>query len=134
MEFLIRKFNLTKKDNIIPGGRIHNFRHFMDFPKQVFNNENKSRKPFDHPALLENRITDVVMQKDIMLHFPYHSFNPIIDLLREAAIDPDVTSIKITCYRLARQSKIINALINAVRNGDIDQAVQLGESFKVVAP
>jgi polyphosphate kinase len=57
------------------------------------------------------------MQRDVMLHFPYHSFNPVIDLLREAAIDPDVTSIKVTAYRLARQSKVINALINAVRNG-----------------
>nr|WP_315824736.1 phospholipase D-like domain-containing protein [Paraflavitalea speifideiaquila] len=52
-----------------------------------------------------------------MLNFPYHSFNPVIDLLREAAIDPDVTSIKITAYRLASNSKVINALINAVRNG-----------------
>src|SRR5215203_2549771 len=117
LEYLIRKFNLSKRDNIIPGGRIHNFRHFMDFPKQVFNGESKRRKPFDHPMLVENRVTDVVMQRDLMLHFPYHSFNPVIDLLREAAIDPDVTSIKITAYRLARQSKIINALINAVRNG-----------------
>ena len=117
LEFLIRKFNLTKRDNIIPGGRIHNFRHFMDFPKQVFKKEGKRRKPFDHPLLIENRVTDVVTQRDVMLHFPYHSFNPVIDLLREAAIDPGVTSIKITCYRLARQSKIINALINAVRNG-----------------
>ena len=117
LEFLIRKLNLTKRDNIIPGGRIHNFRHFMDFPKEVFRNEAKRRKPFDHPGLLENRVTDVVSQRDIMLHFPYHSFNPVIDLLREAAIDPDVTSIKITCYRLATQSKDINALINAVRNG-----------------
>ena len=57
------------------------------------------------------------MEKDVMLHFPYHSFNSIIDLLREAAVDPEVTSIKITCYRLASQSKIINALINAARNG-----------------
>ena len=57
------------------------------------------------------------MEKDVMLHFPYHSFHSVIDLLREAAIDPDVTTIKITCYRLATQSKIINALINAVRNG-----------------
>jgi polyphosphate kinase len=57
------------------------------------------------------------MEKDIMLHFPYHSFLPILDLIREAAFDPDVTTIKITCYRLAPQSKIINALINAVRNG-----------------
>jgi len=52
-----------------------------------------------------------------MLHFPYHSFAPLIDLIREAAFDPEVTSIKITCYRLADQSKIINALVNAVRNG-----------------
>ena len=117
LEFLIRRFNLTKRDNIIPGGRIHNFREFMDFPKQVFNGESKRRKTIDHPALNENRVTDVVLQKDVMLHFPYHSFNAVIDLLREAAIDPDVTSIKVTCYRLARQSKIINALINAVRNG-----------------
>jgi polyphosphate kinase len=117
LEFLIRKFNLTKRDNIIPGGRIHNFREFMDFPRQVFKAHGKSRRPFYHPTLIENRVTDVVLQRDVMLHFPYHSFNPVIDLLREAAIDPDVTSIKVTCYRLARQSKIINALINAVRNG-----------------
>jgi polyphosphate kinase len=117
LEYLIRKFNLSKRDNIIPGGRIHNFRHFMDFPKKVFNGESKRRKPFDHPLLLENRVTDVVMRRDVMLHFPYHSFNPVIDLLREAAIDPDVASIKITTYRLARQSKVVNALINAVRNG-----------------
>lgn len=117
IEFLIRKINLTKRDNIIPGGRIHHFREFMDFPRQVFKSQSAKRKPLDHPALEEKRITDLVMQQDLMLHFPYHSFNPVIDLLREAAIDPDVTSIKITAYRLAKQSKIINALINAVRNG-----------------
>lgn len=117
LEFLIRKLNLTKRDNIIPGGRIHNFREFMEFPRQVFQSPGMRRKPLDHPALEEKRVTDVVMQQDVMLHFPYHSFNPVIDLLREAAIDPDVTSIKITAYRLAKQSKIINALINAVRNG-----------------
>jgi polyphosphate kinase len=117
LEFLIRKFNLSRRDNIIPGGRIHNFREFMDFPSSVFAKKEKNRKPFDHPLLLEHRVTDVVMQRDVMLHFPYHSFNPVIDLLREAAIDPDVTSIKITCYRMARQSRIINALVNAVRNG-----------------
>jgi polyphosphate kinase len=117
LEFLIRKLNLTKRDNIIPGGRIHNFREFMDFPRQVFKSQSKRRKPLDHPALEERRVTDVVLQRDLMLHFPYHSFNPVIDLVREAAIDPDVTSIKITAYRLARGSKIINALINAVRNG-----------------
>ncbi|MEK7224116.1 MAG: phospholipase D-like domain-containing protein, partial [Bacteroidota bacterium] len=72
---------------------------------------------FDHPLLTERRVSDVILEKDVMLHFPYHSFLPLIDLIREAAFDPDVTTIKITCYRLAPQSKIVNALINAVRNG-----------------
>jgi polyphosphate kinase len=117
LEYLMRRMNITKKDNLIPGGRIHNFRHFMDFP-DVFRKVSERRKPFQHPLLANaNRVTDTVLQRDIMLHFPYHSFNPVIDMLREAAIDPDVTAIKITCYRLASNSKIINALINAVRNG-----------------
>jgi polyphosphate kinase len=63
------------------------------------------------------RVTDVIVKKDLMLHFPYHSFNTMTDLLREAAMDPDVRSIKITAYRLASNSKVINALINAARNG-----------------
>lgn len=117
LEYLIRKLNLSKRDNLIPGGRIHNFRHFMDFPSQVFTSQSKRRKPFDHPLLSERRVSDVIKERDVMLHFPYHSFNPVIDLLKEAAIDPDVTAIKITCYRLAKNSKIVNALINAVRNG-----------------
>jgi polyphosphate kinase len=117
LEYLIRRLNLTKRDNLIPGGRIHNFRHFMDFPRAVFDGESKHRKPFDHPLLIENRVTDVVLHRDVMLHFPYHSFNAVIDMLREAAIDPNVTAIKLTCYRLAKNSKVVNALINAVRNG-----------------
>jgi polyphosphate kinase len=117
LEYLIRRLNLTKRDNLIPGGRIHNFRHFMDFPEQVFNEKRQRKKPFDHPQLTVRRVTDVILEKDVMLHFPYHSFAPLIDLIREAAFDPEVTSIKITCYRLADQSKIINALVNAVRNG-----------------
>lgn len=117
LEYLVRRLNLSKRDNLIPGGRIHNFRHFMDFPEQVFKEKRHRKKPFDHPLLTVRRVTDVILEKDVMLHFPYHSFLPLIDLIREAAFDPDVATIKITCYRLAQQSKIINALINAVRNG-----------------
>lgn len=118
LEYLIRRMNLTKRDNLIPGGRIHNFRDFMEFPEHIFKAKSHRRKPFDHPALLNGkRVTDTLMERDLMLHFPYHSFDPLIDLLREAAIDPDVTTIKITAYRLAPQSKIMNALVNAVRNG-----------------
>jgi polyphosphate kinase len=118
LEYIIRRMGLTKKDHLIPGGRIHNFRHFIDFPASVFTNAPKRKKPFPHPDLSGNeRVTDVIMKKDVLLSFPYHSFNAIIDLLRDAAIDPEVTTIKITAYRLAQNSKVINALINAHRNG-----------------
>jgi len=118
MDYLIKRLNISRKSgNLIPGGRIHNFRHFIDFP-DVFPKKGQRKKPFMHPLLIKTpRVTDVVLEQDVMLHFPYHSFNPLIDMLREAAIDPNVTTIKITCYRLASNSKIINALVNAVRNG-----------------
>jgi polyphosphate kinase len=117
LEYLIHKLSLNRKSNIIPGGRIHNFRHFMDFP-DVFKSTNKRNAPFTHPHLKTSmRVTDVILKKDLLLNFPYHSFNAVIDLLREAAMDPDVNSIKITAYRLAANSKVINALVNAARNG-----------------
>src|SRR5450631_4165432 len=117
LDFLIKGLSLAKRGTTIPGGRIHNFRHFIDFP-DVFPRKGQRKKPFPHPLVgRSHRVTDVVLQQDVMLHFPYHSFNAVIDLLREAAIDPDVTTIKVTCYRLAANSKVINALINAVRNG-----------------
>jgi polyphosphate kinase len=117
LEYLIKRLNLSRRDNIIPGGRIHNFRHFMDFP-DVFTTKSARRLSFRHPALQNTlRVTDVITKQDVMLHFPHHSFNAVLDLLREAAMDPDVLSIKITAYRLASSSKVINALINAQRNG-----------------
>ena len=81
LEYLIRRLNLSKRDNLIPGGRIHNFRHFMDFPEQVFKEKRNRKKPFDHPLLTVRRVSDVVLEKDVMLHFPYHSFFPLIDLI-----------------------------------------------------
>jgi len=117
LEFLIQKLKLSRKSSIIPGGHIHNFRHFMDFPNVI---PIKSSRPASlvHPAFKKkDYISDVVLKKDVMLHFPYHSYDPIIDMLREAAMDDTVVSIKITAYRLASNSKVINALINAARNG-----------------
>ena len=110
---------LQKEDAIIPGARYHNFKDFMNFPDLGKTNLLfKQQPPLLHPYLANSPgVFTAIRQKDVMLHFPYHFFNPVIDLLREAAIDPSVTSIRITCYRLAEQSKIINALINAVRNG-----------------
>jgi len=119
LELLIRKLNLTKKDSIIPGGKIHNFKHFMDFP-DVFEKYERpvERTSFTHQAFEHGeRVTDVILKQDVLLSFPYHKYNPVIDLLREAAMDPDVKSIQITAYRLASNSKISNALIYAARNG-----------------
>jgi polyphosphate kinase len=124
LDYLTKRLSLTKKDNLIAGGRIHNFKDFMDFPSSIFHDLMSRQKPLMHPLLIQPcRIMEVLNRKDVMLHLPYHSFDSIIDLLREAAIDPFVQSIKITCYRLAKDSKIVNALINAVRNGKSVTAV-----------
>lgn len=124
LTYLVKRLGLTEKDNLIPGGRIHNFKDFINFPESVFQQKNSRKKPFVHP-LLKNakQVTEVVLKKDVLLNFPFHSFDSVTDLLREAAIDPEVTQIKITCYRLANRSKIINAITNAVRNGKVVTAV-----------
>lgn len=131
LNYLTKRLGLTKKDNHIPGGRIHNFKDFIDFPASIFHDLKPRPQPFVHPLLQQPcRIMDVIEKRDVMLHLPYHSFDSVIDLLREAAIDPFVQSIKITCYRVAKNSKIINALINAVRNGkDVTVVLELRARF-----
>jgi polyphosphate kinase len=119
LEFLIKKLKLSRKSSMIPGGHIHNFRHFMDFPN-VIPIKNTRPSPLIHPVFKKKElVSDILLEKDVMLHFPYHSYDPIIDMLREAAMDDHVISIKITAYRLASNSKVINALINAARNGKL---------------
>lgn len=120
LSFIMKKLNMNKKDNAIPGGRYHNFKDFISFPtlgekKLVY----KHPAPLEHKYLLtnSNTILKTAMGRDILLHYPYHTFNHIINLLREASIDPIVESIKITLYRMADASRIANALINAVKNG-----------------
>ncbi len=118
LAYLVKRLGLSHKENLVSGARIHNYKDFINFPEAVFQQKSHRKKPFTHPALrFANSVTNIVLENDVMLHFPYHSYNSVIDLLREAAIDPDVISIKITCYRLATRSKVINALTNAVRNG-----------------
>ena len=118
LSYLVKRLGLTQKENLIPGGRIHNFKDFISFPENIFAQKSARKKPFTHPLLrTASSVTSVVMERDVLLHLPYHSYDSVIDLLREAAIDPEVLSIKITSYRLASRSKIINALTNAVRNG-----------------
>ena len=117
---------------MIPGDRYHNFKDFMNFP-------NLGRKKFYYEPLVAISHRDIqsgksiltaIKKKDIMLFFPYHPFDYFIDLLREASIDPNVTTIQITLYRLARNSSVINALLNAVRNGkSVTTVVELQARF-----
>jgi polyphosphate kinase len=120
LSFIMKKLGMAKKDNAIPGGRYHNFKDFIRFP-----NIGDKKLVYNHPRALahkflyhiNNSILSVIKQRDILLHYPYHTFDHIITLLREASLDPTVESIKITFYRVADSSKIANALINAIKNG-----------------
>ncbi len=116
---LNRKLKITKTDNIRGGGRYHNFKDFMSFPNMGGKNLVFAKTyPNKHPEISHNTsIIDKISEGDIMLHYPYQSFQYIVDLLREASIDPKVRAIKMTFYRAARDSNVINALINAARNG-----------------
>ncbi len=116
---LLRKLNITTSDNLRGGGKYHNFKDFMGFPKIGSKKLVYSKaKPLIHPDLKPGKsILKVIREKDILLHFPYQSFQSIVDLLREASIDTKVRAIKMTFYRAARDSNVINALINAARNG-----------------
>jgi polyphosphate kinase len=119
LAFINKRANLRKLDNAIPGGRYHNARDFARFPNVGGPElEYPPQPPLQHPALKGSRsVLSVMKKRDVLLHAPYHSFDHIIDLLREAAIDPQVRSIKMTLYRVARDSRVVNALLNAVRNG-----------------
>jgi polyphosphate kinase len=119
LRFLTKKLNITKEDPMRGGGRYHNFKDFMGFPNlHCPYLEYQPLPPLRHKDLPPNKsILSVIRQKDIMLHYPYQSFQYIIDLLRECSIDPKVRSIKATIYRAARDSGVISALINAARNG-----------------
>lgn len=120
LKYIMKKLGMAKKDNAIPGGRYHNFKNFIEFPRLGEKDLSYNYPPaVEHKNLTNHAFTTLraIRQKDILLHYPYHTYNHIIDLLREASIDPSVESIKITFYRIADSSKIANALINAVKNG-----------------
>jgi polyphosphate kinase len=117
--FLLERLNFNKDDVVIGGGRIHNFKDFMDFP--MLGDDHlyyRTVDPVKHKDILPGRsyLTTIGIA-DILFHFPYHSFFHFVDLLREASIDPKVVEIKTTVYRMAKNSNVISALINAARNG-----------------
>jgi polyphosphate kinase len=119
LKFIQKKMKIEDQENAVPGGRYHNHKDFMDFP-EIGKPHHYYPKlpPFRHKDLLiHTSILKVLRRKDVMLHYPYQKFGHFIDLLREAAIDPMVEEIGITIYRVAQDSKVVNALLNAVRNG-----------------
>jgi len=114
-----QKLKLTKQATFFPGGRYHNFRDLMSFPN-VGRTELKysSMPPIMSKQLPPNKsIIKAMAKKDFLLYYPYHSFKTFTNLLSEAALDPKVRAIKVTLYRVAKESNVINALINAARNG-----------------
>ncbi|HON17631.1 MAG TPA: polyphosphate kinase 1 [Salinivirgaceae bacterium] len=118
LSVIIKGMGISKLDLMIPGGRYHNFKDYINFPAVKKELLNQNPPQLFHPEIDRHKsILNVIRRKDVMVHYPYHTFNHLIDFLREAAVDPKVKSIKITLYRLAKSSKVINALINAAKNG-----------------
>jgi polyphosphate kinase len=119
LDFFLKRMNIHSTDSIIPGGRYHNRRDYMDFPN-LGRHDLLYQKNVPLPInglSLEGSILQKIKEKDYLLNAPYQSFSYVIKFLREAALDPDVVSIKITLYRLARNSQIVSSLINAAKNG-----------------
>jgi polyphosphate kinase len=119
LKFFLNRMKIESTDSIIPGGRYHNRRDYMDFPNLgrpdlLY----QQKKPLPVEGLsFEGSILSKIADKDYLIFAPYQSFAYLIKFLREAALDPKVSSIKITLYRLAKNSQIISSLINAAKNG-----------------
>lgn len=118
LDYLVNKLDLAP-DGLIPGNRYHNFKDFINFPNVGDARlEYPPRSPLAlHDLTAGSSLFAQIAKKDHLISLPYQSFDYIIHFLRESAIDPKVKEISITLYRLAENSKVINALINAARNG-----------------
>ena len=119
LHFLIEKMGIVNTDSVIPGGRYHNRRDYISFPS--LGRTDLTYAPI-HPLPVkgltsEESLLKKIAEKDYLQFTPYHTFSNIIWFLREAALDPKVKSVKITIYRLAKNSQVVNSLINAVKNG-----------------
>ena len=119
LHFLIEKMGIVNTDSVIPGGRYHNRRDYMSFPSLGRTDLTyASIHPLPVKGLTsEESLLKKIAEKDYLQFTPYHTFSNIIWFLREAALDPKVKSVKITIYRLAKNSQVVNSLINAVKNG-----------------
>lgn len=119
LKYLCNELDIDGDDNIIPGGRYHNSKDFMKFPNVGGSElEWENLDASDHYLLTkESSILSAVQNNDILLHYPYQHFRGFVHFLREAAIHPDVREIKISLYRVANRSRVVNALVSAAKNG-----------------
>ena len=119
LDFIIKKLKITSNDSLIPGARYHQRRDYMGFPDLSRDDLlYKKRKPLNISNLnIEANLLTQISKKDFLMYTPYHSFSYLVAFLRQSAIDPKVKSIKITLYRLSKNSNVISSLINAAKNG-----------------
>ncbi|MBB3123059.1 polyphosphate kinase [Mesoflavibacter sabulilitoris] len=119
LNFLMSIMGIDNTDSIIPGGRYHNRRDYMDFPSLGRTDLLYDKiTPLQVKGLsLQDSIFESISEKDYLQYAPYHTFTYVVKFLREAALDPKVKSIKITIYRLAQISHVASSLINAAKNG-----------------
>jgi len=122
---LRKSFGFGRYDSMISGGRYHNSKDFLSFPNPGGRAlEYRPHPPINIPEIDDPAsIFDVIRARDVLLYFPYHPFDYIVDVLKTAALDPSVSSIKICLYRTANNSRIAEALINALHNGKRVMAV-----------
>ena len=119
LEKVMTKLGVKSQESLIPGGRYHRRADYMKFPS-LNRSDMMYQKTFPLSVKnlgLEENIIQAVSKKDYLIYTPYHSFSYLIKFLREAALDPNVKTIKITLYRLAKYSQVVSSLINAVKNG-----------------
>ncbi|MCA6983389.1 polyphosphate kinase 1 [Pectobacterium brasiliense] len=116
---LLDKLGISSYDSVIPGGRYHNFKDFISFPNVGRANlVNKPLPRLRHTGFNQFRNGfDAIRERDVLLYYPYHTFEHVLELLRQASFDPNVLSIKINIYRVAKDSRIINSMIHAAHNG-----------------
>lgn len=119
LTFLMDKIGIENTDSVIPGGRYHNRKDYMNFPNFGRSELQYAKiEPLAVPNFeMEVSVFDQIRQRDYLLYTPYQNYAYVIRFLKEAALDPKVKDIKITIYRLAGNSQVAAALINAAKNG-----------------
>lgn len=119
LKHITKMLSIDRRDTRVAGGRYHNMKDLMRFPSCGRNDLKYPPLPPIVPSefTASDSILDRIRRGDLFLHYPYHAFSSFLRVLREAAISRDVKCIKMTLYRLARNSKVVNTLISAARNG-----------------